>query len=120
MGPLFPELLLPFAIDKRGRRVRKCASGIFDGGHALRLGEDRPTRSQAAQRAVEPRGHGEQFRRRRGIEIGTAKARGPLEGALLVEDDARRDQRGPRQKIGQARRFLSMFAERHHGFITAG
>ena len=68
----------------------------------LRLDEDRPARAQPPQRIVEPPGDADEFRRHRAIEIGPAKPRRALERAVLVEDDALVDQRGPGQEIREA------------------
>ena len=73
-----------------------AALGIAVRRLALRLDEDRPAGAEAAQRVVEPRGDRDQFGRRRGIEIRSAKPRRALERAVLVEDDALSDQRRPR------------------------
>src|SRR3546814_4128001 len=50
---LFLELRAPFAIDERGGSVGKIALGIAARRHALRLDEDRPARTQPAQRSEE-------------------------------------------------------------------
>ena len=49
-------------------------------------------------------GDRDQLGRRRGVEIGSAKPRGALERAVLVEDDALLDQRRPGQEVGEALR----------------
>ena len=69
---------------------------------ALRLDEDRPARAETAEGVVEPAGDGDQFGRHGAVEVGTAKARGALEAAVLVEDDALADERGPGQEVREA------------------
>src|SRR3546814_2359332 len=50
----------------------------------------------------------------RGFEIGTAEPRGSLEAAILVQDDAGRDQRRPGQMIGEPVGTASIFAKHQH------
>src|SRR3546814_13898100 len=69
---------------------------------ALRLNENRPSRAEAAEGVVEPAGDGDEFGRHRGIQVGTAKAGGALEAAVLVEDDALAHQRGPGPEVREA------------------
>ncbi len=59
------ELRAAFCIHQRGGRVPKLALRIAIGGLALRLDEDCPTGTEAAQRIVEPAGDGDQFGRGR-------------------------------------------------------
>ena len=86
----------------------------MEGGMALGLDEDRPSRSQPPQRIVEPAGDGDEFSRHRAIEIGTAKTRRALEAAILVEDNAFVDQRRPWQEIRETGRRAVIFGEVHH------
>ena len=81
---------------------------------ALCLDKDRPARSEPAQRVVEAAGNGNKFGWNGGIEIGSAKLRGPLKRAVLVEDDALVDQCGPWQKIRKARVGTAIFGKIHH------
>ena len=96
------ELRPALGIDQGRRRIGKMAFGIAAGGMSLRLDEDRPARAQPAKRVVEPAGGGDELGWYRGIEVRTAKPRGALEAAVLVEDDAFVDQRRPGQEIGRA------------------
>src|SRR3546814_1908292 len=52
---------------------------------------------------------------RRRIQIGTTKLRRALEAAVLVEDDALGDQRGPGQEVSQMAGAVAIFGEVHHG-----
>src|SRR6266849_144959 len=81
---------------------------------AARFDEDRPARSKAAQRVVEPRRDADQFGRRGTIEVRSPKARCALEAAILVKDDAVSDQRRPRQEIRKAVRLVAIFGEIEH------
>ena len=96
------ELSTPLRIDQRRNRIKKLAEGIAMRRHTLRLDEHRPAGAETAQGVVEAGGDGDEFGWSRAIEVGPAEARGALERAVLVEDDARRDERGPGQKIGEA------------------
>jgi len=69
---------------------------------ALRLDEDRPSRTEATEGVVESAGDGDEFGRHRGVEVGTAKPGGTLEAAVLVENDALAGERGPGQEIREA------------------
>ena len=80
----------------------------------LGLEEQRPAGAKPAQHVVEARRGGDQFGLGGAVEIGAAKARRALEAAILVEDDARRDQAGPRQIVGQQCRPLPVFGEVQH------
>jgi hypothetical protein len=62
---------------------------------------ERPARSEPAQHIVGARRDRKQFGLRCRFQIRPAKPQGLLETAILVEHDARRDQRGPGQMIGQ-------------------
>src|SRR6185437_16556036 len=101
MRAFFLKLGAPFGIDESRCRIGKFADGIPMRVHALGLNEYSPAGAEAAQRVVEARGDGDEFGRRRGIEIGPAKTRRTLEGAVLIENDALLDQRCPRQEVGQ-------------------
>ena len=59
------ELRAAFRIHQRGGRVRKLTLRIAIGGLALRLDENRPAGTEAAQRVVEAAGNGYQFGRGR-------------------------------------------------------
>ena len=48
MGAFFFKLRFAFGVDQRGCSIRELAFRIGTGRHALRLDEDRPTRSETA------------------------------------------------------------------------
>ncbi len=87
---------------------------LFEFRLALGLDEDRPSRSEAPQRIVQPSDDGDEFGRHRAIEIGTAEPGGALEAAILVKDDTFVDQRRPGQEIRETRRWAAIFGEVHH------
>src|SRR3546814_6433148 len=62
----------------------------------------------------------DEFGRGRAVEVGTAKARSALEGAILVEDDALGDERHPGKIVGEGSGFGAIFGEVHHGRIQTG
>src|SRR3546814_13765456 len=82
---------------------------------ALRLDKDRPTRSQTAERVVEAAGDPDQLCWNRAVEVRATEARGALERAILVEDDAFAGERDPGQEIRQAGRGAAVFCKVHHG-----
>src|SRR5690606_38655026 len=59
-------------------------------------------------------GHRDQLGGDGAVEIGATEARGALERAILVQDDAGADQRGPRQEIGKAAGTAAIFGKVHH------
>ena len=114
MRAFFLELRLALHIDERRDGIGERARRIILRGIALRLDEDRPAGAETPQRVVEPRRRADEFGLRGAVEIGPAETRGALEGAVLVQDDARRDQGGPGQKVGEALRLLAIFGEVQH------
>src|SRR3546814_18327566 len=82
---------------------------------ALRLDKDRPTRSQTAERVVEAAGDPDQLCWNRAVEVRATEARGALERAILVEDDAFAGERDPGQEIRQAGRGAAVCCKVHHG-----
>src|SRR3546814_17879257 len=82
---------------------------------ALRLDKDRPTRSQTAERVVEAAGDPDQLCWNRAVEVRATEARGALERAILVEDDAFAGERDPGPEIRQADRGEAVFCKVHHG-----
>src|SRR3546814_6866356 len=77
------------------------AVGIGQCLAAFGLEVQRPSRPETLEDIVRPRAGSDQFRLSRGFEIGAAKAERSLKAAILVENHAGRDQRGPRQMIGE-------------------
>ncbi len=74
---------------------------IVLGLEALGLEEERPAGAEAAQYVVKPGTGRDQFRLGCAFEIRSPEADGALEAAVLVEDDARGDERCPRQVVGE-------------------
>src|SRR3546814_9639728 len=85
------------SLGEHAGRIAACAM-------ALRLDKDRPTRSQTAERVVEAAGDPDQLCCNRAVEVGATEARGALERAILVEDDAFAGARDPGPAIRQAGR----------------
>ena len=102
MRGVFLEIGLAFGVDQGRRGLGKAARRISSCAMPLRLDEDRPSRAEAAEGVVETAGDGDEFGRHCGVEVGTAKASGALEAAVLVEDDALARERGPGQEIRKA------------------
>ena len=84
----------------------KWPSRILAGGVPLRLDKDGPARAEPPQRVVQSAGDADQFGRHCGIQIGPTKPRRALKRAILVENDALVDQRGPGQEIRQMRSWI--------------
>ena len=115
MRSLFLELRSALGVDEVRDRIGKPALRIALCRNAACLDEDRPAGAEPTQRVVEPRGGADEFGRGCAIEIGSAEPRRALEAAVLVEDDARRDERRPRQEIGKHLGLLAIFGEVQHG-----
>src|SRR5690606_36780647 len=81
---------------------------------ALRLNKDAPAGAEAAHGVVDGAGDGDQLGGDGGIQIGTAKLRGALERTVLVQDDARAEQCGPWQIVGEPGGGAAMFGKVHH------
>src|SRR5712672_2891180 len=81
---------------------------------AARFDEDRPARTEAAQRVVEPRCDADKFGRCGAVEVWSAEARRALQAAVLVENDTVCDQRCPGQEVREALRLVAIFAEIEH------
>src|SRR3546814_3047534 len=111
-----PDTLLPYTTRFRSPRQRlgKLRGRIVGGGAALGLDEQSPARTQPAQRVVQTRRRGDQLALRGAVEIRPTKPGRALETAVLVQDDARRDQPGPGQPVGEQRRALAVFGEVQH------
>ncbi|KAG0774644.1 hypothetical protein G6F22_013900 [Rhizopus arrhizus] len=86
---------------------------------ALGLDEQRPARAHPAQRVVQAGRRGDQLALRGAVEVRPAKPRRALETAVLVQDDARRDQPGPGQPVGQQRGPLAVFGKVQHGGVPS-
>ena len=114
MRALFLELRATLGVYKTGGGIGKLVPWIVAGGLALRLDEDRPTRSQPTQRDIEAGCDRNKLRGRRRVQIRPAEQRGPLERAVLVEDDALPDQSRPGQEVGEALAVAAVLGEVHH------
>src|SRR3546814_3476734 len=93
-----------FLVHQPRQRLGKLRVRIVGSGPALGLDEQRPARPHATQRVVQPRRRGDQLALRRAVEVRPTKPGRALETAVLVQDDARRDQPGPGQPVGEQRR----------------
>src|SRR3546814_685671 len=103
-----------FLVHQPRQRLGKLRVRIVGSGPALGLDEQRPARPHATQRVVQPRRRGDQLALRRAVEVRPTKPGRALETAVLVQDDARRDQPGPGQPVGEQRRALAVFGEVQH------
>ena len=110
----FLEFGLALGIDQGRSGVRKTALRIVEGRMTLRFDEDGPARPQPSQCVVQASGDGDQFGGHGAIEIGAAKARRPLEAAILVEDHALIDERRPGEEVRQVRHRTAIFGQVHH------
>ena len=86
------EGILPLQVDQRRHGIWKRAVRIELRRESRSFDEDRPAGAEAAQHIVEPRRRADEFGRRCAVEVGTPESRGPLKRAVLVENDAGRDQ----------------------------
>ena len=115
MAAGFLEIGFAFGIEQRRGGIGKCAGRIVGCGMALGFDEDGPARPQAAESIVETAGDGDQFGGHGAVEVGAPEARGTLEAAVLVEDDAFAHQRYPGEEIGKPAMAAAVFGEVHHG-----
>src|SRR3546814_9321482 len=92
-------------------RSRQTCWALGTGVQTCALPVSRP---ETLEDIVRPRAGSDQFRLSRGFEIGAAKAERSLKAAILVENHAGRDQRGPRQMIGEPIGGAPIFAKVQH------
>ena len=111
---LLLELRLALGVDEGRRGIWKHARRIGSRRMALRLDEDGPTRSQTADRVVEAGSDGHELGLDRALQIRPPKPRRPLQRAVLVEDDALIDERGPGQEVGKTDIGAAIFGEIEH------
>ena len=109
------ELRGAFRIDQSRQVIFERARGIVGDLAAVSLDIDGPAAAKAAEHIVGARREGDQLLRRRRPDIGPTKPRRRLEGAILVEDDAWRDQHRPGKIILKAVGRVSIRREREHG-----
>ena len=95
MPARFLEGRAAFFIHEPGGRFAPDAFRIGDGRPAVGLDMQRPAGAEPAEEIVHAGCDGYAFFRRRAFKIGSAIETGPLQAAILVEDDARSDQAGP-------------------------
>src|SRR3546814_11063793 len=81
-----------FLIDEPGGGIRETGFGIAERLDPLRLEEERPPRAEPAQDIVRPGAGRDEPGLVRAFAVGAAKAHGPREPAILIEDDTRRPQ----------------------------
>lgn len=108
------KLSSALSVDQCGRDIRKGVRRISTRKMALRLNEDCPTRSQAAQGVIQATRDGDEFSRHCAIQVRSPELRRPLERAVLVQDDPLVDQGGPRQEVGKTRVGMAVFGKVHH------
>src|SRR4051812_21041800 len=89
-------------IDQPGNRVWKFAVRIAQRLAALGLEKKRPARSEPPEDIVGASAESDQLGVRRTFKVGPAEGERPLEAAILIEDDAGRDQGCPGQMVGEA------------------
>ena len=103
------EGILPFQVDQRRDGIRKRAVRIELRRKSGRLDEDRPAGAETAQNIVESGGRADELGRRCAVEVRPPESRGPLKRAVLVENNAGRDQSRPRQIVGKAGGTVAIF-----------
>src|SRR4029077_19137064 len=111
MSPFFLELSRPFGAPQRRYRIGKRAGRIAPGRKPARFDEDRPARSEPAQRIVEPRRDTDQLGGRGAFEVGSAEVSSALKAAVLVENDALFDERRPWQEVREVLRLVTILGE---------
>ncbi len=105
----------PLVVDQIGDRIGERAGRILLRRRAQRLKVQAPARAQAAQGVVQLRPRGDQAGVRGASQIWAAEGEGLLETAVLVQDQARPDQRDPGQVIEEARGLGAVFPEIEQG-----
>ncbi len=115
MRPVFTtEGRAPFRVHQPRGPIGEFRNRIVERRNALRPEEGRPSRAEAFQDVVETRARPHQFSVRRAFQIRSPELKRPLEPAVLVEHNAGRDQRGPRQMIGQLLPCAPVFPDIQH------
>ena len=114
MDAFFLEIGLALGIDQTRGRIGKRTCWIDCGLMALRLDEDAPAGTEAAESVVDTRGNRDQLGSDGAIEIGTTKRCGALERPVLVEHDTGSDQRDPGQIVGEPGGAAAVFGKVHH------
>ena len=114
VAPMLFKRRAAFLIDEPGGAIAPDAFGIGDGWSPVGLDMQRPSGSEPAEEIVDAGCYGDEFFRRRAFEIGAPVADRPLQAAILVEDDAGRDQAGPFEMVGKRSRPGAVFPEIQH------
>ena len=109
------EAAAPLAVDQPGGDIREAAVGVAKRRAPLGFEEQRPSAAEPPEHVVGARRRGDQLGLGGALEVGSAEREGPLEAAVLVEDDAIGDQRRPRQMVGQPVGGVAIFSQAQHG-----
>ena len=108
------EAAAALIVDQGGDRIGEKAGRVVLRGRAQRLEVETPAGAQAAQGVVELSAGGHQPRIRGAGQIGAAKGQGLLEAAILVQQQARTDQRHPGQMIEEPVGLGAIFPQIKH------
>ena len=114
MPSRFFERCAAFLVDQPGRGVAPGAFRIGDGRPAVGFDMQRPAGAEPAEEIVHACGDGDQFLRGRTFKVRAAIRNRALEAAILVEDDAGRDQAGPFEMVGERSRAGAIFTKVQH------
>src|SRR6185437_13470646 len=101
-------------VEEPGGGVRKAAVRIAGRLDPFGLEEERPARPEALEHVVGPGRDCDELGVGRAFNIGPAIGEGALETAVLVENDAGRDQRRPWQVVGKPVGTTAVFAKVQH------
>src|SRR3546814_8055189 len=88
-------------VDQPRRGVGKTACRIAKRFAAFGLDMECPARAEAFQNIIGARRDRDKLGLGGGFEIGSAEREHPAEAAVLVQDNARRDERRPWQMVGE-------------------
>ena len=108
------KLGLPLAVNQPGRGVGEVAVRVSRCLAPLGIEEQCPAGAEPLEHVVRPRTGRHQLGFRGGFEVGAAEAQRALKAAVLVEYDARRDERRPGQMVGQPVGAMAVFGEVQH------
>src|ERR1700727_554910 len=112
--PQFLKRRTTLRVDEPGQGIRKYRVRIGPGRGALRVDEHRPPGSQAFERIVNARRDSDELVLGRAVQVRAAKTGRALKGAVLVENNPRRDQSSPGQEVCEAFGSGAVFGETHH------
>ena len=108
------ELGAAFRVDQPGGRITPAVVRIRGRIPPVCFEPERPSGPEPHQQIIHPGRDGDQFFRRRAFKVGAAIGNRPLQAAILVEDNAGRDEGGPFQMVGKACRAGAVFTEVQH------